>query len=151
MRIETKTIYYADDGSAFTNERACLDYEANCSIQLDKLLSDLYIADLLDQSPILFSKSESSYLTYQWFNIASEQDYKRLTQVLKDNRISSTLHANLRPPKQYPDIIAIELSTPKRLLSTEQWKYTGRYSYYNDEFNKLTKYIETMNKFIKGD
>ena len=151
MRIETKTIYYADDGSVFTNERACLDYEANCSIQLDKLLSDLYIADLLDQSPILFSKSESSYLTYQWFNIASEQDYKRLTQVLKDNRISSTLHANLRPPKQYPDIIAIELSTPKRLLATEQWKYTGRYSYYNDEFNKLTKYIETMNKFIKGD
>lgn len=156
MREETITRYYADDGSVFGTKLECEAYEKNADVNLKEVLPDMYL-DLEGVAPPFYREDsyikdtlpslDGDFIKYEWFALKTPEDYRRLEEAVPK---SSKLVRNLKEPKVYPEVIAIESSMPCMLMSGQKkYKYTGRFAYINREKEKLNEVFRLVNEALK--
>lgn len=163
MRTETMTYYYANDGSRFTSEFSCKQYEANYDAHLDTAFPELYVKELEGTTPFAFKfrahnmTRSGNYLRYQWFKFENHDKYMKVCNYLKEHKAASRLYDKLHEPTSYPALLSIELTAPARMLPTENnYVYSGCYSYLcfdiefllSEEMEYVEKYKELMKDFV---
>lgn len=152
MKEVVNTYYIAEDGSRFLDKNACLEYEKNYNIDLDKKLPELYVKELEGKIPLAFSflahevKNKTFFQKYQWFRFNNEGDYQKFLDIVPDR---NPLKHKLCKPKKYPELLGIELTQPFQLSPQEGYRYSGRYSYLNDEKDFSEKYFNGENGIMK--
>lgn len=157
MREETVTRYYADDGSMFFTKEECEHYEANCQVDFEKELPDLFVSELSNTIPLAFVfkchkiDMGNTWQKYQWFKLKNKEDFGRVQSILeiaKALKVKTTSHLCLREPNVYPNLLAVEMSIPAQLMGPYHYTYTGRYTYYSEQMETVESYKKKVEKFI---
>ena len=158
MKTITITKYVAFDGSVFTNEKDCEEYEQNATSLTDILDTCRVIKSLEDFSPKFFGdKNMANTCTdlnilpdmttkkYSWIYIENAEEFEKIRVALAHDLSNSHLVKCIRPPEDYPDVLVVEKSKSNSRSSINHFKFTGRYRYLHDEmseFKAYKKYIQ---------
>ena len=159
MKTITVKKYVAFDGSTFTNEKDCIEYENN-AVALTNILDTCRVIKSLEHySPKFFNDDDNlatySDLTipfklldkkYSWIFIADSKEFDKVKHALAHDLPNSHLVKQILPPNDYPDILVVEQSKSNNRSTIKSYKFTGRYRYLYDEmkeFKEYKQYIST--------
>ena len=123
MKTITVKKYVAFDGSTFTNEKDCIEYENNAVALTNILDACRVIKSLEHYSPKFFNDEDNiptySDLTtpfttldkkYSWIFIADNKEFDKVKHALMHDLPNSYLVKHIQPPSAYPDILVVEQS-----------------------------------------
>ena len=153
MKTITVKKYVAFDGSTFTNEKDCIEYENNAVALTNILDACRVIKSLEHYSPKFFNDEDNiptySDLTtpfttldkkYSWIFIADNKEFDKVKHALMHDLPNSYLVKHIQPPSAYPDILVVEQSKSNSRSSIKSYKFTGRYRYLYDEMQEFKEY-----------
>lgn len=120
------TVYIAENGKEFNDERDCMRYENELRVRENNNKVDKYRdRDLDDMIPIHYDDSFSSFNSYIWFKLNNKEEFTDLDEVFE---------SRCDEPKSYPSYICIECEG-----NYEDRGWDTDYSYTLDESMKITK------------
>lgn len=101
-KIETKTVYIAEDGTEFDNKWKCQKYEEEVRFEdAQAAIAKYHIADLDNKTPISNSGDTCDTNDYLWYRVLDAEAETEIRKCYREAMSDISI-------KSYPEIIAIE-------------------------------------------
>ena len=101
-RVETKTVYIAEDGTVFDSKWKCQKHEEEIQYEYAQAAIEKYhIEDLNNKTPISDSGDTCDTNEYMWYRVPDAEAETKIRNCYKEAMSGISI-------KSYPEIIAIE-------------------------------------------